>query len=282
MRWKTTLDGMKATVLGAAIAAALLAPAAAQNSRIIESEVDPALFRIDETRYLGAKPDPSLAFRDDQGKLFTLADLAGQPYVLVLSYYTCNGTCELINKDLAGLLKDVTRLEPGKDYRLLTVSFDTNDTPESIAKFRASLEMPKAFQDVWRFALPATGDEAKKLAESIGFKYFWSPRDHVFLHPGVFVFLSSEGRVVRYLYAMNTRPFDVDMALIDAKEDKLGPAQMADFALSLCYSYNYKEGKYTLNYTFIIGFGSFVFGFMALLVSILAFRRRARKGEIIG
>ncbi|MEI6559844.1 MAG: SCO family protein [Rhodospirillaceae bacterium] len=259
-------------------------PALAQSSRMDTSEVDPAIFRIDEVKYLGAKPDPSLSFRDESGKAFTFGEMTGQPLVLVMSYFTCDGTCELVNRDLADLLAGVKRVLPGTDYRILTVSFDTNDTLESMASFRSKLKAPAPALAAWRFSVPATGDEARRLADTIGFKYFWSPRDRVFLHPGVFAFFSAEGRVVRYLYAMNSRPFDVEMALIDAKENQIRPGQIVDFALSLCYSYNYAEGQYTINYTFIIGFGSLVFGIGALFFSILAFRGRARqgKGEVNG
>lgn len=253
----------------------------AQYSPFSESEVDPALFRIDEGRYLGAKPDPALSFRDENGKPFTFGEMTGQPLILVLSYYNCDGTCSVVNKDLADLLKDETRFVPGRDFRILTVSFDPHDTADSLAKFRAKFEVPASVLAGWRFSLPANDDDAKRLAESVGFKYFWSPRDKTFLHPGVFAFLSAEGRVVRYLYVANSRPLDVELALIDAKRDQIQPGELVDLALSVCYSYNYKDGRYTVNYPLFIGFGSLIFGFGALIVAVFAFRRRARKGELI-
>ncbi len=265
---------------------ALAGQAQAQWSPYSESEVDPALFRIDEGRFLGAKPEPALAFRDEKGQAFTFGDMTGQPLVLVLSYYNCDGTCSVVNKDLSDLLKDVKGQVAGRDYRILTVSFDPNDTAESLAKFRAKFDVPAPILAAWRFALPANGGpgnggDAKRLADAVGFKYFWSPRDKVFLHPGVFAFLSAEGRVVRYLYSANSRPLDVELALIDAKQNQLKPGEIYDLALSVCYSYNYKDGKYKLNYPLFIGLGSLVFGIVSLLVSILAFKRRARKGELL-
>ncbi|MEI6560299.1 MAG: SCO family protein [Rhodospirillaceae bacterium] len=256
-------------------------PVQAQWSPFSESEVDPSLFRIDEGRYLGAKPDPALSFRDDKGQVFTFGDMTGQPLVLVLSYYNCDGTCSVVNKDLGELLKEVRGQVAGRDYRILTVSFDPKDSAESLAAFRSKFEVPAPILAAWRFSLPVNGDDARRLADSIGFKFFWSPRDRVFLHPGVFAFLSAEGRVVRYLYSANSRPLDVELALIDAKQNQIKPGEIFDLALSVCYSYNYKEGKYTLNYPLFIGLGSFVFGILSLLVSILAYKRRARKGELL-
>ena len=265
----------------AACVAALAGPAQAQWSPFSESEVDPSLFRIDEGRFLGVKPEPALSFRDDKGQAFSFGEMTGQPLVLVLSYYNCDGTCSVVNKDLGELLKGVKGQVPGRDYRILTVSFDPNDTAETLAKFRAKFDVPAPILAAWRFALPANEGDAKRLADLIGFKFFWSPRDKVFLHPGVFAFLSAEGRVVRYLYSANSRPLDVELALIDAKQNQIKPGEIYDLALSVCYSYNYKEGKYTLNIPLFIGLGSLLFGILSLLVSILAFKRRARKGELL-
>jgi protein SCO1/2 len=268
-------------VMIVAMLAVLSGAARAQGARVIESEVDPAIFRIDEARFLGSRPDPGLTFLDEKGQPFTFGEMTGKPLILVLSYYTCDGACSLVNTDLAEQLKGVTRMVPGRDFRILTVSFDPNDTAATLAKFHAGLDVPAPTLAAWRFSLPAGNDEARRLADAIGFKYFWSPRDRVFLHPGVFAFVSAEGRVVRYLYAMNSRPFDVELALMDARGDQIRPSEVVDYALSLCYSYNYKEGIYTLNITFIVGFGSLVFGFLALFASILTYKWRARKREIM-
>ncbi len=261
--------------------AVLVGPARAQWSPYSESEVDPSLFRIDEGRFLGVKPDAALTFRDEKGKAFSFGEMTGQPLILVLSYYNCDGTCSVVNKDLGDLLKEVKGQVPGRDYRILTVSFDPKDTAESLAKFRAKFEVPAPVLAAWRFALPANEGDAKRLADSIGFKFFWSPRDRQFLHPGVFAFLSAEGRVVRFLYSASSRPLDVELALIDAKQNQIKPTEIFDLALSLCYSYNYKDGKYQVNYPLFIGFGSLVFGIVSLLVSILVYKRRARKGELL-
>ncbi|CAK0763247.1 protein SCO1 [Azospirillaceae bacterium] len=252
------------------------------QAKIVESDVDPAIFRIDENRFLGVKPDESLTFRDQDGRRFTFGEMTSQPLILVLSYYSCDGACSLVNNDLAEQLKEVKRLTAGRDFRILTVSFDTHDTAASLAAFRGKLDIPPQLAAAWRFSLPSEGDEVRRLAETVGFKYFWSPRDRIFLHPGVFVFFSPEGRVVRFLYSMNARPLDVELALIDAKADQVKPSEIVNFALSLCYSYNYMEGRYTVNIAFLVGFGSLVFGLGALFCSLLFYRRRVRQRGIIG
>ena len=264
-----------------AVVFVLGASAQAQSLPPRESELDPALFRIDENRFLGVKPDPGLKFRDESGRAFTFGEMTGRPLILVMSYYNCDGTCSLVNKELVELLQGVKRLRAGADYRILTVSFDPRDTAASLADFLTKIKAPETMLPAWRFSVPTVGDGAAKLAETIGFKYFWSQRDNVFLHPGVFAFLSSEGRVVRYLYVANSRPLDIELALLDAKRDILQPNEISDLALSICYSYNYKSGQYSFNYPLVIGLASLFIGIGSLLIAVFAYKRRSPEGELI-
>src|SRR4030067_3576563 len=41
-----------------------------------------------------------------------------------------------------------------------------------------------------------------------------------------------------------------------------------------CYSYNYKEGKYTLNYSLFVGAGSFILGGGLIAMPIIYYRKR--------
>ena len=53
----------------------------------------------------------------------------------------------------------------------------------------------------------------------MGFRFFYSETDQVFVHPAVLVFLSPEREVMRYLYGLPA-PGDVDLALIDGDRDQ--------------------------------------------------------------
>lgn len=264
------------------LAWAAAAPAFAQTKREPESEIDPSLFRIDEAKYLGTKVDASLALTDDQGRPFVLGDKMGLPLIMVLSYYQCDGTCSVVNADLKRLLGEVDRVAMGKDYRVVTVSFDPKDTTDTLAAFHKGLDVPSAWDAGWTFALAADAAGLRRMTDSIGFKYFWSPRDRTFFHPGVFVVMSPEGRVVRYLYSLSTEAKDVELALIDALQGKVAaPSQLINYAVSLCYSYNYAEGRYTVNIPMFVGMGSLAFGVIVLVVSVVAYRRRRRKESTV-
>lgn len=271
---------MRSLFVGLVMGVVMLAAgsAAAQYGRTPDSEIDPKTFLIDEKTYLGVKLDSSLAMVDEQGRPFTLGDKLGKPLIVVLAYYQCDGTCSVVNADLKRLMGGVDRLAIGKDFGVLTITFDKNDTQETLAKFRKVVDIPAAWESGWAFGLPTDPVAMRRMTDNIGYKYFWSPRDHTFFHPGVYVVLSGEGRAVRFLYSTSTTARDLELALIDAQRGQVGaPTDLINFAVSLCYSYNYKEGRYTLNIPVFVGAGSLVFGILVLTVSVVGYRWRKRR-----
>ena len=266
------------TILGTVAFLATVTPASAQAPREPESEIDPAALKVDEIKFLGAKPNKGISLVDETGKPFTLGDKEGKPLILVLSYYNCDGTCSVVNNDLIKLLSTQSAWQVGRDFRVLTVSFDPHDTQQTLREFRAKMNMPKEWDEGWTLSLPAAPDQAKILADSVGFKYFWSVADHSFLHPGVYVFMSPEGRVVRYLYSTQTKSFDVGLALTDTLGDRIAPHDILNYAVSLCYSYNYKDGRYKLNIPAFVGMGSLLFGVTLFIISAFRFRRKGHRG----
>jgi protein SCO1/2 len=253
--------------------------ALAQYNRVPESYIDPSTFEIDEQQVLGVKVDKNLVLINENGKQFTLAEKLGKPLILVLSYYSCDGSCSVINADLRDRLEGVTNIEMGKDFEVLTISFDKQDNLEKLGVFKQHLEVTKDLGKGWTFATMKDPEQIKPFADRLGFKYFWSPRDRTFYHPGAFLFLSAEGRLIRVLYSQTIESRDVELAVFDAKQGKFRPSEIVNFAASLCYSYNYKEGRYTYNIPLFVAVGSLTFGVTAFSGSVFVFRRRRRERE---
>ncbi len=55
-----------------------------------------------------------------------------------LVYYHCPGICSPILTNLAKVI-DEAKVEPGKDYQVLTISFDPRETPELAKKMEKKL-----------------------------------------------------------------------------------------------------------------------------------------------
>ncbi len=248
--------------------------AQAQYFRRPDSNLNPAILQIDELAVLGRSIDPATELIDHAGKPFRWGDLAGKPTLLVLSYYTCDGSCAVINENLHDLLKKTPSLKPGADFNLITLSFDRRDDLLATGAFRKQLSLADELAPVWTFATFKNEADLKAQTENIGFKFFWSPPDQIFLHPGVYLFFSPEGRLSRILYQQDIDAKDVQLALLDAREGQFRPSEVVNYALSLCYSYNYRDGKYRLSIPVFVGAGALATGILTFAGSALVFRTR--------
>ena len=245
----------------------------AAYNRTPESSIDLDVFKIDEDTFLGIKINGDYLLKDEAGSEFRLGDKFGKPLVLVFSYYSCDGVCSAVNNDLKELLASVKRMDIGKQYNVLTVSFDKEDTPETTSMFKSKLNLADETANAWTFATLKNPEDIKKLTSGVGFKYFWSPRDRVFYHPNIYVLVSPEGRAVRYLYGASIVGKDMELALLETGKGQIRPSEVINLIASYCYSYNYKEGKYTYNIPVFIAVGSLTVGITSFLISAMVFRR---------
>lgn len=246
-----------------------------------ETTIDPAVIAIDEAEFLGTKVSGDYVLVDSAGAEFTLGSLRGRPVILLLSYYDCDGACPTVNARVAEMLGEIRPSVPGADYSVVTVSFDSNDDGASLKMFAREFEgKAGGSPENWRMALLKDSADIERLTASVGYKFFWSARDRIFLHPNVLIILSGEGRVTRFLYGARIESRDIEVALSEAAFGIPGRSKVADLTDLLviaCYSYNFKEGRYTLNYPVFIAAGSLLLGVSSIFVSMLVFKRKSRR-----
>ncbi|MHC5012229.1 MAG: hypothetical protein ACYTG6_15015, partial [Planctomycetota bacterium] len=77
-----------------------------------------------------------------------------------------------------------------------------------------------------------------RLTDAVGFRFRMEKED--FVHAATVIFLSKEGKIVRYLSGLTLLPMDVKMAVLDAAEGK--PRTLIQRIQKLCYAYD-PEGK---------------------------------------
>jgi protein SCO1 len=185
-----------------------------------------------------------LDFRDESGRVVRLAEFFGKrPVVMLFAYYDCPMLCTLVINGLASAL-NVLSLQPGRDFEIVTVSFDPRDTPQSAASKKAHYieryQQPGA-DGAWHFL---TGDEAsiRALTKAAGFRYVWDAPTNQFAHPSGVIVLTPDGRLARYLFGIEYGPRDLRYALVEASDGKVGNA--ADALLLYCYHYDPMTGRY--------------------------------------
>ena len=193
-------------------------------------------------------------FRDETGATVRLGSyFRGRPVIVNLVYYQCPMLCNLI---LTGMVKTLSAisLQPGKDFDIVTISFDPSETPKLAAAKRdsylAQYNRPGA-ADAWHFL---TGDEAQihKVTEAVGFHYRWDDRQKAWAHASGIFIATPEGKLSRYIYGVYYPRRDVRLSLVEASASKIGT--LNDQVLLFCYHYDPRNGKYGLVIMNIIRF----------------------------
>jgi protein SCO1/2 len=209
-----------------------------------QSLSDEALSRIDFDQKLQQPVAPDLKFRDETGKSVKLGDFMGKrPVILVLGYYGCPMLCTLVLNGLVESLQDI-RLNPGKDFEVINVSINPQETPTlAAAKKKTYLKLYRRVgaEQGWHFL---TGDEPaiRQLADQVGFRYAYDARAKQYAHPSGLVILTPQGKVSRYFSGVSYSNKEMSGALIEASANKIG-SPIQQFFL-LCFHYNPITGKY--------------------------------------
>jgi protein SCO1/2 len=219
---------------------------------------------IDEK--LGQLVPLDLTFRDESGNPVSLRQLIHAPVILTPVYLHCPNVCSFLLQNLADAL-DKLPAEPGKEYTVLTISFDETEKPDlARQKKKIYLKMiQKPFPEgAWRFL---TGDKENihKLTDATGFHFKRVGED--FEHPVSLVILAPDGKIVRYMYGADPLPFDLKLALIEASQGRIGPtiAKVVRF----CFSYDPKANKLVFNMLRVTGAVTLLFALSFILFLIL-------------
>jgi protein SCO1 len=185
-------------------------------------------------------------FRDEGGATVRLGDFFGKkPVVLVFAYYDCPMLCTQVINGLSSAL-GVMSLNPGKDFEIVTVSFNPRDTPATAAAKKAvyldRYKRPGAAEG-WHFL---TGDQPQidRLTKAAGFRYAWDAETKQYAHPSGVIVLTPDGRLSKYLFGIEYGPRDLRLCIVEASEGKVGT--IADALLLYCYHYDPMTGRYGL------------------------------------
>jgi len=241
-------DGPDTVKISTIIGACLLATVVLRSARA-ETPVEPKIdVGVDEK--LGQKVPLDIQLIDEQGDRVALRDLIDKPILLTLNYFRCVGLCTPLLNGVADMLRKTDQV-PGKDFQVITVSFDPRDDAELAGEKKQNYIKqlgPNFSPNAWRF-LTGNSDSTKRLADAVGFKFAKHGEDYV--HAGAIMVLSPTGMVTRYLYGVTFLPFDVKMAVTEAAQGRTGPTIAR--LLRFCYSYDPSGHKYSLNTTRIAG-----------------------------
>jgi protein SCO1/2 len=241
----------------------------------------PELKAINVQEHLGAQIDTSLTFTDEEGNRVTLADYFrdGRPVMLTLAYYNCPMLCTLVLNAVSDGI-DQLPWQPGQEYQVITVSINPLETPELAAQkkqnYLSAMEK-KINPDGWHF-LVGEQEAISRLAEQVGFVYYYDEEKEQYAHPAVTYLLTPEGVISRYLYGLDYTGLNLKLALLEAGQGKLG--NTIDQLLLYCYHYDPDEKGYVVFAGNIMRLGGVMTIFLLGGMLLILWRREAQRNKI--
>ena len=244
---------MRIGFIVATLLLALALPVCAQRSPLMSGGImsppanqrPPGLEFVGIEQHLNAEIPADLTFRDELGNPVKLGDYfgKGRPVILNLGYYQCPMLCGEVLQGLSGSLK-ILKFELGKDFDVVTLSFDPRETTEmAAAKKRDIMKRygrPGADKG-WHF-LTGSPESINALTKIVGFQFQFDEKTEQYAHATAIVVITPDRHIAQYFYGVEFSPKDLRLGLVQASQGKIGT--LADQVLLYCYHYDPRTGKY--------------------------------------
>lgn len=237
----------KAMVMASAMAlvsAVVSAQGIAPQAGVPSNQVPGVLSKVSFEQRLNEQLPLDLMFKDEAGKDVKLGDFFGKkPVILTFVYYECPMLCTQVLTGLASALGVIDE-SIGKEFDVVTVSFDPKETPVLAAGKKQTYldryKRPSAEQG-WHFL---TGQQSSidALTKAAGFNYAWDDNTKQFAHASGVVVAAPDGRLTNYFFGIDYSPRDLKFALIESSQGKVG--RFAEKVLLYCYHYDPTTGQY--------------------------------------
>lgn len=205
----------------------------------------PGLKNVGVQQNLNQSLPLDLTFTDDLGRTVRLGDYFGKkPVVLSLVYFNCPMLCGEVLSGLEHSLR-MMKFDVGKEFDVITVSFDPKDTPEMAAKKKAGFikrYKREGAEQGWHF-LVGKQDAIDALTKAGGFQYEYDEKTKQFAHATAIMIATPDGKIAQYYYGVEYPPKDLRLGLVEAGKGKIG--NVVDQLLLYCYHYDPEQGKYS-------------------------------------
>jgi protein SCO1/2 len=236
----------------------------------LQSQVDQSP-EVGVIEHLGENIPLDLEFLNEKSEKVTLKQLVTKPTILSFVYFDCPGLCSPLLEGVGEVMKK-TDLVLGKDYQVITISFNFRDTPEKAKekKDRFVERYSKGNGDGWIF-LTTDSTTIFKITDATGFKT--KPVGLDFVHPSAIIAVSPQGLITRYLYGITFLPIDFKMAIIEANKEQ--PRTSIQKIMLVCYTYDPENKRFALDVTKITG--SLIIFFLLVFIVVYIIKPKKKK-----
>jgi protein SCO1/2 len=221
--------------------------------------------------HLGNTLPLDLKFTNDKSEPVTLRQLINKPTILSFVYFDCPGLCSPLLEGVGDVIRK-TDMDLGKDYQVITISFNYRDTPQKAKekKNRFVERYSKGHEKGWIF-LTTDSVTIYKITHATGFITKAVGLD--FVHPSAIIAVSPQGKITRYLYGITFQPIDFKMALIEANKEQ--PRPSIQKVLMMCYSYDPQGQRYTLDVLKVTG--TLILFFIVVFIIVYLIKPKKKK-----
>jgi protein SCO1/2 len=231
------------------VAATLMWPVAHPACAQLSSGQPKALDGVGVEPKLGDMIDPSISFQDDEHNFVHIGDYfdGKRPIILSFNYSDCPAQCSVQLEKMTLALRQID-FEVGKNFQVISVSIDPNEQTsrarEAKAKYSKLYNRPGS-ENGWHF-LTGENKQIQALAAQCGIKYKFIPHQKLYSHPPVFLLISPQGKVVRYVEGFDYISSTIKLALVESAEGKIGSPLVFMTYVAGCFVYDEATGKYTM------------------------------------
>jgi protein SCO1/2 len=215
----------------------------------------------------GQYADLDVKLINESGETVLLRDVIDKPTILNLVYYRCPGTCSPLMWGISKFIDELD-LELGKDYEVITISFDYTEGIDlgiqKKANYLSTMKRKEAAED-WKFFVSDSANIAR-LTQSVGFNYKYI--NNQFVHPTGLIALASDGKITRYMRGIEFLPFEIKITMVEAANGKIGPS--INRVLAVCYSYDEGKNQFVFNVTRVAGILIIFFGIVIFLFLVFS------------
>ena len=232
--------------------------------------------------FVGEYLEADAGFRDSDNNLVRISDLfdGKRPVMLSFNYSDCPKLCSVQLENMTLALREVDSkygMKVGPDFQVVSISMDPNEQSSRAREAKEKyvhLYNRSDSAEGWHF-LTGEKQEITFVTDQVGFRFKYVPEQKLYSHPPVFILISPEGKIVRYIHGLDYDPNTIRWALIEAAEGKIGsPINILSYGLG-CFSFNESTGKYTFQAMALMRIGGLITiaGLLIGLIPYWFFRR---------
>lgn len=222
-----------------------------------------------------------IPFHDEQNRFVKIGDYfdGKRPVLLSFNYSDCPKLCSVQLENMTDTLREI-KFKVDQDFQIVSISIDPNEQTSRARKSkekyvkRYSKFDREGSDPGWHF-LTGKEKDIQLITDICGFKYKYVREQKLFSHPPVFILISPQGKIVRYIHGLDYDPGTMEKALIETAEGKIGsPINILSYGLG-CFTFNESTGKYTFQAMAIMKIGGALTIFLLLftLIPYWFFRR---------